>query len=143
MIQESRASGRMMFCFDFWLADLFWNGHMDYLCGAVWRWSILAMHPILRIFRYQTDASLSVSGSTTPYGQGGHLSTIGICEHDEVTTLVGECAYRIMHRHGCHYQHDGQCQGLCEQMFHFFGVRYLVRITCAYIRRPEMTAMNR
>ena len=101
------------------------------------------MHPILRIFRYQTDASLSICGSTEPYGQGGGLSTIDICEHDEVPTLVGECAYRIMHRHGCHYQHDGQCQGLCERVFHFFGVRYLVRITCAYINRPAMTAMNK
>ena len=45
------------------------------------------MHPILRIFDYQTDASLSVIGSTTPYGQGGGLGTIRICEHDEVSDL--------------------------------------------------------
>ena len=101
------------------------------------------MHPILRIFRYQTDASLSVSGSTTPYGQGGHLSTIRICEHDEVPTLVGECAYGIVHHEGGGHYHYGQCQGLCERVFHFFGVRYLVRITCAYINRPAMTAMNK
>ena len=101
------------------------------------------MPAILRIFPYQTDASLVVLGHIGSYDQGGHLSTIGICEHDEVPTLVGECAYGIMHRHGCHYQHDGQCEGLCERVFHFFGVRYLVRITCAYINRPAMTAMNK
>ena len=48
------------------------------------------MHPILRIFHYQTDASLSVLGQCGSYDQGGHLSTIAICEHDEVPTLVGE-----------------------------------------------------
>ena len=32
------------------------------------------MPAILRIFVYQTDASLSVIGSTTPYDQGAGLS---------------------------------------------------------------------
>ena len=63
------------------------------------------MHPILRIFRYQTDASLSVCGSTTPYGQGGGLSTIRICEHDKVNALVGECAYGIVHHEGSGHYH--------------------------------------
>ena len=31
------------------------------------------MPAILRIFLYQTDASLSLIGSTTPYDQGGGL----------------------------------------------------------------------
>ena len=65
------------------------------------------MHPILRIFVYQTDASLSVIGSTTPYGQGGGLSTIRICEHDEVPTLVGECAYGIVHHEASTDHHCG------------------------------------
>ena len=66
------------------------------------------MHPILRIFPYQTDASLSVLGSTTPYGQGEGLGTIRICEHDEVPTLVGECAYRKMHRQASNDEGRGQ-----------------------------------
>ena len=32
------------------------------------------MPAILRIFLYQTDASLSLIGSTPSYDQGGHLS---------------------------------------------------------------------
>ena len=99
------------------------------------------MHPILRIFLYQTDASLVVIGSTTPYGQGGGLSTIRICEHDEVPTLVGECAYRIVHHEGGGHYHESQGQGF-ESFLHL-RVRYLVRITCAYIKSAEITAMNR
>ena len=53
---------------------------MNYLCGAVWRWSILAMHPILRIFVYQTDASLSVLGQCESYDQGAVLADgMSIC----------------------------------------------------------------
>ena len=38
------------------------------------------MPAILRIFLYQTDASLSVIGSTTPYDQGaGRLGAGAIC----------------------------------------------------------------
>ena len=38
------------------------------------------MHPILRIFDYQTDASLSVSGSTESYGTTvGILGSAGTC----------------------------------------------------------------
>ena len=98
----------MVIGFEFWLGDLFWNGHMNYLCGAVWRWSILAMHPILRIFGYQTDASLSVLGHIGSYDQGGGLAAILICEHYEVPTLVGECAYRKMHRQASNDERRGQ-----------------------------------
>ena len=98
------------------------------------------MHPILRIFVYQTDASLVVIGSTTPYGQGGGLSTIDICEHDEVPTLVGECAYGIVHHEASTDHNCGQCQGLCERVFHF---RYLLRMYCAYIKSAETKAMNK
>ena len=89
------------------------------------------MHPILRIFRYQTDASLSVLGHIGSYDQGGGLAAILICEHYEVPTLVGECAYRKMHRQASNDERHGQCEGLDERVFHFFGVRCLVRITCA------------
>lgn len=37
------------------------------------------MHPILRIFRYQTDASLFVLGHSGSYDQGGGLTAIAIC----------------------------------------------------------------
>ena len=73
MIQPSQPATGFGIVFKFWLEHLVWNGHIDYLCGAVWRWSILAMHPILRKFVYQTDASLSVIGSTPSYGQGRDL----------------------------------------------------------------------
>ena len=49
------------------------------------------MHPILRIFVYQYDASLSYSGSCgaigTSVGQGGHgVGQRLICEHYAVPT---------------------------------------------------------
>ena len=47
------------------------------------------MPAILRIFLYQTDASLSRVGSTTPYDQGADLlSGRLICEHDKVSTRM-------------------------------------------------------
>ena len=42
------------------------------------------MHPILRIFDYQTDASLSVSGSTESYG-----TTVGILGSDHTCNTIG------------------------------------------------------
>ena len=59
------------------------------------------MHPILRIFDYQTDASLSVCGSCDPYtttvgilGSAGTCNTIG-CLTAEVSTSdvlgIGQC----------------------------------------------------
>ena len=98
------------------------------------------MHPILRIFHYQTDASLSVLGQCGSYDQGGGLSTIRICEHDEVPTLVGECAYGIVHRQRCDDHHSGQYESLDKRVFHF---RYLLRMYCAYINRPAVTAMTK
>ena len=45
------------------------------------------MPAILRIFLYQTDAPLSVIGSTESYDQGGHLSEADqVCEPDKVPT---------------------------------------------------------
>ena len=75
------------------------------------------MHPILRIFDYQTDASLTVIGPTESYDQGGGGGERDL-QYYAVRTLVGESAYRIMHGQGCQDQHDGQCDGLCERMFH-------------------------
>ena len=98
------------------------------------------MHPILRIFGYQTDASLSVLGQCGSYGQGGGLAAILICEHYEVRTLVGECAHHIVQGQCGRTQCYRHCQGLDKRVFH---LRYLVRITCAYIRRPATKAMNK
>ena len=46
------------------------------------------MPAILRIFLYQTDASLSVIGSTEPYGQGADLGEHDDLQHYEVPDLV-------------------------------------------------------
>ena len=46
------------------------------------------MPAILRIFVYQTDASLSVIGSTPSYDQGVDLGQHGDLEHYEVSTLL-------------------------------------------------------
>jgi len=46
------------------------------------------MPAILRIFPYQTDASLSVIGSSLPYDQGGsRLGTAELLQHYAVGTL--------------------------------------------------------
>ena len=50
------------------------------------------MPAILRIFLYQTDASLTVIGSAEPYGtirvQGAHLRSIDGLQHYEVSDLA-------------------------------------------------------
>ena len=54
------------------------------------------MPAILRIFLYQTDASLSVIGSTPSYDQGADLSGADqICEHYEVSALWVYLRYRF------------------------------------------------
>ena len=77
------------------------------------------MPSILRIFLYQTDASLLYLGLCDPYGQGG--SPFGAepgLQHYAVSDLIGECAYAPMHYEAdCDYG-SGQCQSLCEWMFH-------------------------
>ena len=46
------------------------------------------MPAILRIFVYQTDASLTVIGSKPSYDQGrGRFRRVSPCEHDAVRTL--------------------------------------------------------
>ena len=47
------------------------------------------MPAILRIFLYQTDASLSVIGSTPSYDQGVDLGRHGDLQHYEVSDLRG------------------------------------------------------
>ena len=56
------------------------------------------MPSILRIFLYQTDASLFDLGLCDPYGQGGSpfRAEPGL-QHDAVSDLIGECADRVMH----------------------------------------------
>ena len=44
------------------------------------------MHPILRIFPYQTDASLSVLGHIGSYDQGGQDTQRSDLEHDVLGT---------------------------------------------------------
>ena len=49
------------------------------------------MPAILRIFLYQTDASLFVLGHSGSYDQGGVLGDSMVClQHYEVNALVGE-----------------------------------------------------
>ena len=68
------------------------------------------MPSILRIFLYQTDASLFDLGQCGPYDQGG--SPFGAesgLQHDAASDLIGECAYAPMHYEaGCYYG-SGQC----------------------------------
>ena len=59
--------------------------------GGCRAWSIWTMPAILRIFLYQTDASLSVLGHTGSYDQGGHLS-----RHEVSATLWGDLLSRRM-----------------------------------------------
>ena len=55
------------------------------------------MPAILRIFLYQTDASLFVLGQCGSYDQGGVLGDSMVClQHYEVISLVGECAYAVV-----------------------------------------------
>ena len=75
------------------------------------------MPSILRIFPYQILASLSVLGHSGSYDQGGGGGERDL-QYYAVRALVGESAYRIMHSQGCHDQHYGQCDGLCERMLH-------------------------
>ena len=59
------------------------------------------MPAILRIFSYQTDASLSVIGSTPSYDQGAVLSGADqVCEQYEVSTCLGICSLGIGHSLG-------------------------------------------
>ena len=56
--------------------------------GGLNAWSIWTMPAILRIFVYQTDASLSVLGQCGSYGQGGvGGADISICNTYAVRTL--------------------------------------------------------
>ena len=69
------------------------------------------MHPILRIFPYQTDASLSVLGQCGSYDQGavgsGRTPPATRCRRNlagwslqkiyKVTRLVGECADAVVY----------------------------------------------
>ena len=74
------------------------------------------MPAILRIFPYQTDASLSVCGSSLPYDQGagrsGATSATRCRSHLAGWSLqnlqsVGEGAYGIVYCQACHYDHCG------------------------------------
>ena len=64
------------------------------------------MPAILRIFPYQTDASLTDIGSTESYGQGAGRSgatPATRCRAD----LVGECADAVMHDEAGHDDGSG------------------------------------
>ena len=74
------------------------------------------MPAILRIFLYQTDASLTVIGSAEPYGQGAGRSgatSATRCRADlsgwslQNLQSVGEGAYGIVYCQACHYDHCG------------------------------------
>ena len=98
------------------------------------------MPAILRIFLYQTDASLSVLGHSGSYDQGGHLRQHGDLQHYEVRTLVGECAYAVVENEASGDHHSCECQGLCERMFHR---RYLFLMYWATTNRQPMAIQNR
>ena len=68
------------------------------------------MPSILRIFLYQTDASLLYLGQCEPYDQGGSpfRADPGL-QHYAVSDLIGECADTVMHYEaGCYYG-SGYC----------------------------------
>ena len=76
------------------------------------------MPAILRIFPYQTLASLTDIGSTESYGQGAGRRERHL-QQDAVGALVGECADAVMHDEaghdygsGYHY-HSECCLHLC------------------------------
>ena len=75
------------------------------------------MPAILRIFLYQTDASLSVIGSCLSYGQSTTVARI-------------ERTYDL--------QHD-----VLLTVVYFRGVRYLFRMYCATPNRMNMADQNR
>ena len=75
------------------------------------------MPAILRIFLYQTDASLSVIGSCLSYGQSTTVARI-------------ERTYDL--------QHD-----VLLTVVYFRGVRYLFRMYCATPKRMKMAVQNR
>ena len=79
------------------------------------------MHPILRIFDYQTDASLTVIGPTESYDQGGGGGERDL-QQDAVRTLVGEGAYGIVYCQARHYDH-------CGYHYHFHGCLHLCVFT--------------
>ena len=102
------------------------------------------MPAILRIFPYQTLASLSVCGPAEPYGQGagrrGATSATRCRSHLSGWSLqnlqsVGECAYGVVEhqasdRHG-QRQHDSLDKGV-------FHDRSLFLMYWAYPKRHNM-----
>ena len=99
------------------------------------------MPAILRIFPYQTDASLVVLGQCGSYDQGVVLGDSMVClQHYEVETLVGECAYAVMKHEASGDHHSCECQGLCERMFHR---RYLFLMYWAMTNRQPTAIQNR
>ena len=66
------------------------------------------MPSILRIFLYQTDASLLYLGQCGPYDQGGSpfRAEPGL-QHYAVSDLIGECADCIMHYEAHRDDHCG------------------------------------
>ena len=68
------------------------------------------MPSILRIFLYQTDASLLYLGQCGPYDQGGSpfRAEAGL-QHYAVSDLIGECADRVMHYEAGYDYGSGYC----------------------------------
>ena len=98
------------------------------------------MPAILRIFLYQTDASLFVLGQCGSYDQGGGLTGMKCLQHYEVNALVGECAYAVVENEASDDHHSCECQGLCEWMFH---LRYLFLMYWATTNRQPIAIQNR
>ena len=74
-ILSSLNSGLLYCSYSLWVGIRLFNTRPPY--GALWAWSIWTMPAILRIFLYQTDASLSLCGSSLPYGQCATVARIG------------------------------------------------------------------
>ena len=74
-IESSLISGRLYCSYSLWVGIRVFNTRCSY--GGLNVWSIWTMPAILRIFLYQTDASLSLCGSAGSYGQCATVARIG------------------------------------------------------------------
>ena len=101
------------------------------------------MPAILRNFRYQTDASLTVIGSCLPYGQGAsRLGTSAVCNTYAVRTLIVYAEQPIDRDARCG-RHDDVESYVVDGFHFFFGVRYLFRMYCATPSRQKIAVQNR
>ena len=99
------------------------------------------MPAILRIFVYQTDASLTVIGSCLPYGQGAGRwgADVGLEQYAVRTLLEVYAEQPIDWGHAGGYHND--VESYVVDGFHF-RVRYLLRMYWAKPNRHNIAIQN-